>query len=37
MGLDLYQVGMGEKIEGFFTEMIAGKGAVRATLEKYLI
>jgi len=36
MGLDLYQVGLGEKIEGYFKEMIAEKGAVRATLNKYL-
>ncbi|MBB2184380.1 mannitol dehydrogenase family protein [Lachnospiraceae bacterium MD1] len=34
--VDLYQVGLGEKIEGMFTDMIAGKGAVRATLKKYL-
>lgn len=34
--VDLYQVGLGEKIEGMFQEMIAGKGAVRATLKKYL-
>ncbi len=36
MGLDLYQVGLGEKIEGYFKEMIAEEGAVRATLNKYL-
>ncbi len=36
MGLDLYQVGLGEKIEGYVKEMITGKGAVRATLEKYI-
>lgn len=35
-GLDLYSVGLGEKIEGFFLEMLAGPGAVRNTLEKYL-
>ncbi|MGQ9608967.1 MAG: mannitol dehydrogenase family protein [bacterium] len=34
---DLYKVGLGEKIEDFFREMISGIGAVRATLEKYLI
>jgi fructuronate reductase len=33
-GLDLYQVGLGAKIEGFFFEMIAGPGAVAATLER---
>ncbi|MFW5885567.1 MAG: mannitol dehydrogenase family protein [Halanaerobium sp.] len=37
MGLDLYQVGLGEKIEGYFKEMIAEEGAVRATLNKYLL
>ncbi len=37
MGSDLYEVGLGEKIEGYFKEMIAGKGAVRATLNKYLL
>ncbi|MFW6035837.1 MAG: mannitol dehydrogenase family protein [Halothermotrichaceae bacterium] len=36
MGSDLYQLGIGEKIEGYFKEMIAGKNAVRKTLEKYL-
>lgn len=35
-GLSLYEVGLGEKIEGYFKEMIAGKGAVRDTLKKYL-
>jgi fructuronate reductase len=35
-GSDLYSVGLGEKIEGYFNEMIAGPGAVRATLKKYL-
>lgn len=34
--VDLYEVGLGEKIEGMFGELIAGKGAVRATLKKYL-
>jgi fructuronate reductase len=34
-GLDLYAIGLGEKIEGYFTEMIAGPDAVRATLKKY--
>ena len=33
---DLYKNGLGEKIEGFFREMIAGKGAVRATIDKYM-
>ena len=35
-GLDLYSVGLGEKIVGYFREMVSGKNAVRATLEKYL-
>ncbi|MFW6006929.1 MAG: mannitol dehydrogenase family protein [Halanaerobiales bacterium] len=36
MGLNLYEIGLGNKIEGYFKEMIAGKNAVRETLEKYL-
>lgn len=35
-GVNLYEAGLGEKIEGMFREEIAGKGAVRATLKKYL-
>lgn len=35
-GIDLYSIGLGEKIEAMFYEMNAGVGAVRATLEKYL-
>lgn len=35
-GLDLYQIGLGVKIEGLFQELIAGKGAIRKTLQKYL-
>lgn len=35
-GIDLYEAGLGDKIEGFFKEEIAGVGAVRATLKKYL-
>lgn len=34
--VNLYEAGLGEKIEEMFREMIAGKGAVRATLKKYL-
>ena len=34
--VDLYKAGLGEKIEGMFLELIAGPGAVRATLKKYL-
>lgn len=36
-GINLYDVGLGEKIENYFKEMIAGKNAVRQTLEKYLL
>ena len=35
-GIDLYQVGLGEKIENMVREELVGIGAVRATLEKYL-
>ncbi|MCX7779852.1 MAG: mannitol dehydrogenase family protein [Negativicutes bacterium] len=35
-GVNLYAVGLGEKIESYFKEMIAGPGAVRATLHRYL-
>lgn len=35
-GTDLYAIGLGAKIEGMFLEMLAGPGAVRATLEKYV-
>lgn len=35
-GIDLYEAGIGEMIEGMFCEEIAGVGAVRATLKKYL-
>jgi len=35
-GLDLYSIGLGEKIEGFVKEMISGKHAVRKVLQKYL-
>ncbi len=35
-GSDLYAVGLGEKIEGMFCELTAGRGAVRRTLIKYL-
>ncbi|MDO4459305.1 MAG: mannitol dehydrogenase family protein [Clostridia bacterium] len=36
-GLDLYEAGFGEKIEGMVKELYAGKGAVRATLHKYVL
>ncbi len=35
-GIDLYEAGLGEKIEQMFVEEISGVGAVRATLKKYL-
>lgn len=35
-GSDLYEVGLGEKIEDYFKEEIQGVGAVRNTLKKYL-
>lgn len=34
-GSNLYGVGLGEKIEGYFKELISGNGAVRETLKKY--
>ena len=33
---DLYKDGVGEKIEDMFREMIAGPGAVKATIHKYV-
>ena len=35
-GVDLYAAGIGGKIEEIFREELAGPGAVRATLKKYL-
>ena len=35
-GVDLVSAGLGGKVEGFFTEMLSGPGAVRDTLRKYL-
>ena len=35
-GINLYEVGLGNKIEGFFKEMLAGRHAVRIVLEKYV-
>ncbi len=35
-GIDLYQAGIGEKVEGMFIELIGGNGAIRATLKKWL-
>ncbi|AEE91887.1 Mannitol 2-dehydrogenase [Tepidanaerobacter acetatoxydans Re1] len=35
-GINLYEYNLASKIENMFTELVAGKGAVRKTLEKYL-
>jgi len=35
-GVNLYEVGMADKVCNYFKELIAGKGAVRATLQKYV-
>ena len=35
-GSNLVEIGLGEKIEGYFKELIAGKGAVRETLKNHL-
>ena len=35
-GVDLYETGLGEFVEELFVELIAGPGAVRATLTKYV-
>ena len=34
--IDLYEAGLGGKIEGMVKELFAGKGAVRSTLHKYV-
>lgn len=34
--INLYQTGLGEKIETMFCEMIAGPGAIKATIHKYV-
>ncbi len=34
--VNLYEVGLGETVENYFKELVAGPGAVRATLEKYV-
>ena len=36
-GVDLYKAGLGEKIEEMVREELAGEGAVRAALKKYLV
>ena len=35
-GVNLYEAGMAEPVCSYFAEMIAGPGAVRSTLEKYV-
>jgi fructuronate reductase len=35
-GVDLYEAGLGELVESYFAELVAGEGAVRRTLVKYL-
>ena len=34
-GVDLEEVGLADRVIGYFTELVAGEGAVRKTLEKY--
>lgn len=34
-GVDLYQAGLGELVEQYFVEMLAGKGAIEDTIRKY--
>ena len=34
--VDLYEAGLGERIEGMVKELYAGPGAVRKTLHKYV-
>lgn len=35
-GVDLYEAGLGEKVEALLAEMLTGPGAVAATIEKYV-
>jgi len=35
-GVNLYEIGLGETVENYFKELVASKGAIRATLEKYV-
>lgn len=35
-GVDLYKVGLADLVCQYFTEMVVGPGAIRATLKKYL-
>ena len=36
IGINLYEVGLGERVEGYFKEMITETGAIKNTLRKYL-
>jgi len=33
-GLDLHKAGLGEKVQGYFEQMLIGPGAVRQTLHE---
>ena len=35
-GVDLEKAGLSDRVAGYFTELIAGTGAVRAALHKYV-
>lgn len=35
-GVNLYEVGLGKRVEDYFSELVAGPGAVRASLKKYV-
>ena len=35
-GVNLYEAGLGEKVEKFYNELNSGAGSVRAVLKKYL-
>ena len=35
-GVDLYEVGLADRVCEYFKELTAGVGAVRATLQKYV-
>ena len=35
-GVDLYEAGIGDTVEQMFQQELAGPGAVRRTLEKYM-
>ncbi len=35
-GVNLYEAGLGESVEGYFAELVSEKGAVKKTLKKYV-